>query len=141
MKALFICRQGTEDTVVGNVALARVWRESGREAAVLFTGEALAALSAGPVQWSPLFQSRPARMTISRNAERLGLPLADPRDGRWTDVRRLLRETASAGVPLWACPIWSALLGIESPPEGLTAISRERLLEELAASDMVVGGY
>lgn len=140
MKAVFICRQGTEDAVVGNVALAKAWREGGQEAAVLFTGKALAALTSGPVQWSPLFQGRAARMTISHNAESMGLPLADPRDGRWTDVRRLLKEAASMGVPLWACPIWSKLLGIQAPPEGLEAISRERLLEELAART-VVGGY
>jgi len=138
---LLICRQGTEDSVTGNVALAKALRESGQEAAVLFTGEALAALSRGPFVWSPLFANREARITISRNAQANGLPLASERDPRWTDVRRLLSETANDGVALLACPIWMDLLGLESAPHGLRKITRQELVEILGSARAVIGGY
>ena len=136
-----ICKEGTEDSVVGNVALAKACRAAGRDAAVLFTGEALAAISRGPFAWSRLFAGRDTRMAISKNAQAQGLPLGAERDSRWTDIRRFLRETAGDGVPLLACPIWSGLLGMEDAPEGLRQISNEELVEALSSAGVVVGSY
>ncbi len=141
MDVLLICREGTEDSVAGNVALAKALRENGQETAVLFTGEALAALSRGPFAWSPLFASREARITVSKNAQAQGLPLASERDPRWTDVRRLLREMANDGVALLACPIWMDLLGLQDAPQGLRQISRQELVEILGSTRVVIGGY
>jgi hypothetical protein len=42
MDLLFICREATEDSVIGNVGMAMQAKASGRESAVLFTEEALA---------------------------------------------------------------------------------------------------
>lgn len=141
MDVLLICREGTEDSVAGNVALAKALRESGRDAAVLFTGEALAAISRGPFAWSPLFANREARINISKNAQAQGLPLASERDPRWTDVRRLLRETAADGIDLLACPIWTELLGLDAAPQGLRKISRQELADALTSARVVIGGY
>ena len=141
MDALFICREATEDSVVGDIALAKACREAGREVAVLFTGEALAAVRGGPFAWSRLFAGRDARITIARNASAQKLPLAAERDARWTDIRRFIREGAGAGIPLWACPIWSELLGIEEAPEGLRQIGKAELVEALTSTSTIVGGY
>ena len=141
VETLFICKDGTEDAVLGNVALAKACQEAGRNTAVIFTSEALAAVSGGAFAWSRIFAGRDARITISKNAQAQGLPLAAERDSRWTDVRRFIRESASAGLSLWACPVWSVLLGIEEAPAGLSQISKANLVEALTSAKTVVGGY
>src|SRR3990172_11019133 len=113
MDLLFICREATEDSVIGNVGMAMQAKAAGRESAVLFTEEALAALAGQAFHWSPLFSSRPARIAISRNATALGLPVAAERDDRWTDLRRLLEAAREAGVRLLACPVWSQILDVD----------------------------
>ena len=141
MDLLFICREATEDSVIGNVGMAMQAKAKGRESAVLFTGEALAALAGQAFHWSPLFASRPARIAISRNATALGLPVAAERDARWTDLGRLLQAARDAGVRLLACPVWSQILGVDGRlPD---AIERPTTDEVLAAleSAKVVGGY
>jgi peroxiredoxin family protein len=141
MDLLFICREATEDSVIGNVGMAMQAKASGRESAVLFTEEALAALAGQAFHWSPLFASRPARITISRNATALGLPVAAERDDRWTDLRRLLEAAREAGVRLLACPLWSQILSVDGRlPD---TIERPATDEVLAAieSAKVVGGY
>jgi len=141
MDLLFICREATEDSVIGNVGMALQAKASGRESAVLFTEEALAALAGQAFHWSPLFSSRPARITISRNATAMGLPVAAERDDRWTDLRRLLEAAREAGVRLLACPLWSQILSVDGRlPD---AIERPTTDEVLAAleSAKVVGGY
>ncbi len=141
MDLLFICRSATEDSVLGNVGMAIRAKASGREAAVLFTEEALAALMGETFQWAPLFASRRARITISRNATTLGLPIAAERDERWTDLSRLLGAAHAAGVRLLACPVWRAILAEQ---ERLPS-SMERPTEEdvftLIESAKVIGSY
>ena len=75
MDLLFICRDATENSVIGNVGMAMRTQARGRQTAVLFTEEALAALAGEAFHWSPLFAARPARITISRNA---AAPVAVP---------------------------------------------------------------
>jgi len=141
MDLLFICREATEDSVIGNVGMALQAKAAGRESAVLFTEEALAALAGQAFHWSPLFSSRPARIAISRNATALGLPVASERDDRWTDLRRLLEAAREAGVRLLACPLWSQILSVDGRlPDTIERPATEEVLAAIESAK-VVGGY
>ena len=95
---LFICRDAQENSVIGNVGLAMEAQKAGSDVAVVFTGEALAALAARAFGWSPVFTGRAARTTISRNATAMGIPVAHSRDNRWTDLTALsFCQTISSG--------------------------------------------
>ena len=76
MSTVLICRDALEDAVLGNIALARAMAQRGDEVALVFTGEALAALDKGTFRWSPNFKTRDARSAAIAAAEANGLPLA-----------------------------------------------------------------
>ena len=141
MDLLFICRDATENSLIGNVGMAMRTQARGRQTAVLFTEEALAALAGEAFHWSPLFAARPARITISRNATALGLPVAAERDDRWTDLRRLLEAAREAGVRLLACPVWSQILDLDGRlPDVIERPAEDELLAALESAK-VIGGY
>ena len=141
MDVLFICRDATENSLIGNVGMAMRTQARGRQTAVLFTEEALAALAGEAFHWSPLFAGRPARIAISRNATALGLPVAAERDDRWTDLRRLLEAAREAGVRLLACPVWSQILDVDGRlPDVIERPAQDELLAALESAQ-VIGGY
>lgn len=139
---LFICRDALEDSVIGNVGLAMEAQKAGSDVAVVFTGEALAALAGQALGWSPLFTDRKARITISRNAAAMGIPVAHARDNRWTDLSRLLDAAREAGVMLLACPLWSRVLALDGklPPQ-VMEIDMAAWLRELGEAKTIIGGY
>lgn len=142
MDMLLICRDALENSVIGNVALAMAAKREGHDVGILFTEEALAALAGESFGWSPLFQSRDARIKISRNATAMGVAVADVRDNRWTDLSRLLKAAKEAGVRLMACPLWSQILAVDGklPPE-ITAIDSTTMLKELQEAKTITGGF
>src|SRR6184192_1046166 len=77
MGTVLICRDALEDSVLGNLAVARAIGQNSGQATVLFTGEALAALDTGTFAWSQNFKTREARSTVIRGADAAGFPLAD----------------------------------------------------------------
>lgn len=142
MDVVLICRDALENAVIANVAVALDVRRRGGAAAILFTGEALAALAGQSFGWSPLFRSREARIAISRGATRLGVPIAAERDDRWTDLRRMLNAARRAGVELIACPIWSEILGVgDALPEGVTRVPDLAALEAVMDGRRVIGAF
>lgn len=141
MDLLFLCRDAREDAVIGNVAMAMRANAGGKMCGVLFTGEALAALAGEAFRWSPLFEGRPARITITRRATAAGFPIAAERDARWTDILRLLDAARGAGVRLMACPMWTEILDLaERLPPPLDRPSESDVLDELSSAK-VIGGY
>lgn len=145
MGAVLICREAVEDSVLGNLALARVIARRGREAVVLFAGEALAALDTGTFRWSENFKTREARAGIIAAAEAAGLPLGHRElDRRWSDVRALVRDVSGeSNLRLVACPLWSRLLELEPGDrlEHLERIDEGELVDLLEKADCIVGGY
>jgi hypothetical protein len=140
---ILICRDALEDSVLGNLAVARAIGQNGGQATVIFTGEALAALDTGTFAWSENFKTREARSRIIASAEAAGFPLADKeRDPRWSDVRGMVRDLAGeSGVRLVACPVWSRLLGIDGQLDHLEHIEEAQLVALLQEANTVVGGY
>ncbi len=143
MNMVLICRDALEDSVLGNLALARAVARSGGEAIVVFTGEALKALDTGTFRWSQNFKTRDARASIVAAAEDDGLPLGHGElDRRWSDVRSLVRSMAEeSALRMVACPLWSRLLGLGAGLDHLERIDDQELVDLLQGADTVVGGY
>jgi len=142
MDMILICRDALENSLVGNVAMALEAKKAGQDVGILFTEEALAALAGESFGWSPLFQSRDARIKISRNATAMGVEVADVKDNRWTDLSRLLTSASGAGVRLIACPIWSQILAVDGKlPAQLTSLDSATMLKELEEARIIIGGF
>jgi peroxiredoxin family protein len=143
MSRVLICREAIEDSVLGNLALARAFVQSGGEACVVFTGEALRALDTGTFEWSRNFKTREVQAAVVGAAEQAGLPLAHHElDGRWSDVRAFVRSVqAESGVRLIACPIFAALLDLGPGVDHLERITESELVDLLQSADTVMGGY
>ncbi len=143
MSTVLICRDALEDAVLGNIALARAMARRGRKVALVFTGEALAALDKGTFRWSPNFKTRDTRSAVIAAAEAGGLPLAHRElDSRWSDVRALVRSMADEeNIRLVACPLWSRFLDLGAEPAYLERIDEGQLADLLGEADTIVGGY
>jgi hypothetical protein len=140
MDLLLIVRDALANAVVGSMLAARDARAAGRDVAVLLTGEALAAYAGGTFAWPRELSGQPMRLALAdRGAQDLGLPLLAKGEGRQLDPKALVAATAAAGVPVYACPIWTALLGLAAPPAGCTALDRTGLTRLLAETGKVVG--
>jgi peroxiredoxin family protein len=140
MDVLLIVRDALASSLIGSLLAARDAHAAGRSVAVLVTGEALAAASGGTFGWPRELAGQAMRLGLAdRGAKELGLPLVAKGEGRQLDAKALLTATAAEGVTIYACPLWSALLGIGSPPAGLTSLDRPGLTRLLAEAGKVVG--
>ena len=142
MDTILICRDALEDSVLSNIGMAMEVKKNGSEAAVVFTGEALAALAGGPFRWSPLLENRATKIKVTKNAGAMGIAMASEKDKRWTDISRLLKTAKDAGIPLIACPFWANLLqvGDKLPPE-ISTMDSEALLKEMNEAKTIIGGF
>ena len=142
MESVLICRDGHEDSVLGNLALARAIARAGSRATVVFAGDALAALDRGTFEWAYNFRGREARMGVIRQAEAAGLKMASARDPRWSDVRALVRACkGEENIRLLACPLWADFLDVSARVDYLERIDEAQLVDLLARADKVIGGY
>lgn len=140
MDLLFVTRDALASALIGTLLAARDARDAGRAVAVLVTGEALAAVAGGTFAWPRELAGPRMRTALAdHGAQDLGLPLLAKGEGRQLDPKALLAATAASGLPVYACPIWSALLGLGAPPAGLTALDRPGLTRLLAEAGKVVG--
>ena len=143
MSSVLICREAIEDSVLGNLALARAIGRGGSDVCVVFTGDALKALDSGTFTWSDNFKTREAQASVIAAAEKMNLPFGHRElDNRWSDVRALVESMSDEpGVRLIACPLWSELLGLGERLEYLERIDENKLVDLLQNADTVVGGY
>lgn len=140
MDLLLIVREALASSLIGTLLAARDARDAGRTVAVLVTSEALAAVAGGTFAWPRELGGQAMRLGLAdRGSTALGLPLLSKGEGRQLDPRAFLAATIAAGVPVYACPHWSALLGLDLPPAGLTALDRPGLTRLLAEAGKVVG--
>ena len=139
MDLVVIVRDALASSLVGTLLAARDARDAGRDVAVLLTGEALAAVAGGTFAWPRELGGQSMRLALADRGKALGLPLLSKGEARQLDPKALLAATGTAGVTLYACPIWSALLGLATPPVGLTAIDRPGLTRLLLEAGKVVG--
>ncbi len=144
MELLFIVRDAREDALLSTVVMAMEAQKAGAETGILFTGEAIAALSGKTFNWAPLLVDWDTRMLVSRTANEMGYPLASPRDKRmrWTKPLQLIPAAKDAGVRLLACPLWSKLLNAEEKlPGELERSDMASVLQELRQAQKVIGTF
>ena len=140
MDLLLIVRDALASALVGTLLVARDARAAGKSVGVLITGEALAAVAGGTFAWPRELGGQAMRLGLAdRGSKALGLPLSAKGEGRQIDPKALLAATASDGVTVYACPIWSALLGLAAAPAGLATLDRPGLTRLLAEAGKVVG--
>ncbi len=140
MDMVLIVRDALASALVGTLLIARDAQTGGARVAVLVTGEALAALANGTFAWPRELAGQTMRLGLAdRGSAALGLPLLAKGEGRQLDPKALLAATVAAGVTVFACPIWSTLLGLDAPPSGLTSLDRPGLTRLLAEAGKVVG--
>ncbi len=139
MDLVLIVRDALASSLIGSLLAARDAKDAGRSAGVVLTGEALAAVAHGSFAWPRELAGQRMRLGLADRGAALGLPLTTKGEGRQLDPKAFLAATAAAGVTLYACPIWSALLGLSTPPAGLAALDRPGLTRLLAEAGKVVG--
>ena len=140
MDLLLIVRDALASSLVGSLTMAMSAREAGRRVGVLFTAEALAALARGTFAWPRELSGQTMRLLMADRGPALGLPLLSKGEGRQLDARALVARAHGAGVELYACPLWAALLDLEGRlPEGLRAIDRPGLVSLVQDAKRVVG--
>ena len=142
MDIILICRDALENSLLSNIGMAMEAKKNGSDAGVVFTQEALAALTGESFRWSPLLENRGTKITVAKSATAMGLQIASEKDKRWTDIYRLLKSAKEAGIALMACPLWTNLLQAEGklPPE-ISTIDSQALFKEINEAKTIIGGF
>lgn len=141
MDLLLILRDARASSVIGTMQVALSARRDGSEVGVLVTQDALAAVARGSFDWPRELSGPEVRLGLASRAAALGIPVRGRGEGRQLDPRAMIQLASEAGVRLWACPVWSALLGIgESLPEGLGAVEGG-IPELIRSASRVVGAF
>lgn len=140
MDLLVILRDALASSVIGGLALAMEATKAGQQVGVLFTQEALAAIARGALQWPRELSGQEARLLMADSGAEMGLPLLARGEGRQLDAKGMLSRAQQAGVALYACPIWSALLALtDDLPRGLQRVEAEALPAMIQGAKRVVG--
>lgn len=140
MDVLFIVRDASASSLVGTILTALQAQQAGRTVSVLITQDALAALARGTFAWPRELSGQTARLTLADRGAAMGVPLLGRGEGRQLDPKGLVTRARDAGIPLYACPVWSSLLGLDgAPPAGLQAVASGTLAELLCSARQVVG--
>ncbi len=140
MDLLIILRDALGSSVMGGLLTAIDAKKAGLDVAVLATQEALAALASGTFAWPRELAPQRVRFAMCDRAAKLGVPVAGSGQGKQLDVRGTVRLARENAVAIHACPIWSALLGLDGAlPEGLVALERSALPAFLTSAKQVIG--
>jgi len=140
MDLLLILRDALANSVVGGLLLAMEVRKAGRKVGVLITQEALAALARGSFGWPRELAGQEMRLSLADRAAEVGVPITARGEGRQIDAKGFVAQAREAGVVLYACPIWSSLLGLEGKlPEGLESPDAAALCGLIQDAKRVVG--
>ncbi len=140
MDLLLISRDALGSSVLGTLLTAVDAKKAGLDVAVLATQEALAAFARGTFEWPRELAPQSVRFPMCDRAAKLGVPVLGSGQGRQLDARGAVRLACEAGVTLLACPIWSALLGLDGAlPEGFQPVERAALPALLTGAKQVIG--
>jgi len=140
MDLLFIVRDALASSVVGNLLTAAHAKKAGQDVAVVFTQEALAAVARGSFGWPRELSGQEMRFLMADRAGTLDVPVAGRGESRQIDTKGLIAQIRDAGVPLYACPVWAALLGLDGKlPQGLQAVDTGAVCALLRDARQVIG--
>lgn len=140
MDLLLILRDALASSLVGSLLTAVNARKAGQEVGVVFTQEALAAMALGSFEWPRELSGQEMRLIMADRGADAGLPLLGRGEGRQLDAKGLISQAQEAGVTLYACPIWSSLLGLEDRlPHGMEALDTAAVLGLIQDAKRVIG--
>ncbi|BBO82025.1 hypothetical protein DSCO28_25910 [Desulfosarcina ovata subsp. sediminis] len=140
MDTIFICRDALANSLISNLVLAMEAKKAGAEVGVIFTEEALLALSGQTWAWSPLMGDRDTRMAIAKSAKKMDIPMVSAKDARQIDTKVLLESASENGVRLIACSLWTSLLPVEGKlPPFVEKVDLDAAVKTLAESKTVIG--
>jgi peroxiredoxin family protein len=140
MDLVFIVRDALASSAISNLVMAAKAGKAGREVAVLITQDALAAFADGSFEWPRALSGPHKRMALADAGKEMGIPVFARGEARQLDAKATLAWAREAGVSVYACPVWTALLGLSgSLPDGLDAIGSEEVTALLCDANQVVG--
>ena len=140
MDLLLILRDALASSLVGGLLTAIEAKKAGQEVGVVFTQEALAALARGSFGWPRALSGQEMRLLIADRAAAAGLPLLGRGEGRQLDAKAVVARAADAGVRLYACPLWTLLLGLEGAlPGTLEALDTAGFLRLVQDAKRIIG--
>jgi len=140
MDLLLILRDALASSLVGSLLTALDARNAGQDVRVLVTQEALAALVQGTFEWPRELSGQEMRLTLADRGKDLGVPLLGRGEGRQLDPKGLISRATEAGVVVYACPIWSSLLGLEDMlPDGIQTLDAADVPGLIQGARQVVG--
>ena len=140
MDLLLILRDALASSLVGGLLFAIEARRTGRTVAVFFTQEALAALAQGSFEWPRELSGQAMRLSLADRAKEKGLPILGRGEGRQIDAKAIVSQAKEAGVALYACPEWSALLSLDGRlPDGVEALDSAGALKLIEDARRVIG--
>jgi peroxiredoxin family protein len=140
MDLLLILRDALASSLVGGLLMALNARKAGQEVGVLMTQEALSAIALGSFEWPRELSGQEMRLAIADHGKAAGVPVLGRGEGRQLDARGLLSQAREAGVVIYACPIWSSLLGLEGKlPDSLQGLDTAGLCDLIQDAKQVVG--
>ncbi len=141
MNLLLICSDASAASLTSNLLWAMEARSGGESVAVLFSAEALAAFSDGVFLWPRELSKQTTRLTIADSAKAQELPLMLRGEARQLHVLDLVTRAQEAGVPIYADPVWTDLLGLRGKlPDGIQELDRAGGLKMLGEAKTVIGG-
>lgn len=141
MDILFICRGAWASTLITSLTLAMEARKDSSDVAILFTEEALAALSDGYFRWPQALTGQEMRWKMADNASKAGLPTYGGRgQARRIDVWASITKAKESGIRMFASPLWVTLLGLSGNlPEGLDELSKADESKMLKEATVIIG--
>lgn len=142
MDLVFICRDALASSLLSNLLLATEAQKAGKKVAVLFTQEALAAVSGGAFLWPQGLQGQPTRLTMADNAKAMDIPIMLRGEGRQVNAAAMVDKARQAGVPMFACPAWTQLLSLKGKlPPGVAEMDLATALKTLGEARTVIGSF
>lgn len=140
MDLVLICRDAQASSVLTSLLLAIEAHKAGGQVAVLFTQEALAAISGGALLWPQGLQGQQIRLVMADSAKAMGIPILLRGEGRQINALGMVEKAREAGVSMYACPVWSQLLDLKGKlPPGVAEMDLPTTLRTLGEAKQVIG--
>lgn len=142
MDMLLICRDALASSLVGNLKIAMTAQKNGQKVGVLFTGEALSALNNGTFLWPRELREQDLRLKMADNAGSQGIPITGRGEARQIDIWQLLEQAKAKQLSIYACPVWSSLLGMNNDlPPGIQSLDVPAVLKLIGEAKNVIGSF
>ncbi|MBI4594869.1 MAG: hypothetical protein HY730_00650 [Candidatus Tectomicrobia bacterium] len=142
MDLLLICRDASASSLLGNLMVAAESKKSGTEVGILFTEGALEAVCRGVFLWPIELQGMELRLRIADNGKAQGFPIMARGEGRQIDVMGFLNQLKGEGIPMFACPGWLKLLGLQSKlPAGIQELDMNGAAKLMNETKRVIGSF